>query len=147
MKKIEDLFKELGPAGKGELLTVPKKFVGPTSKKTFRDARRTLDERQGRGPRELAKDYNETWNEYVKRIQYDRREAILLKAVPERRCAKCGETRVKSRQWVILRGDALKYFEPLTCVCRSCYRRLYVNGHCAGDAGGRPRKKGRRKML
>ena len=111
----------------------------PDYKKMFRDARRTFDEKESRGHRGPLKPWDESWNEYVKRTTREEREALLDEQVPERVCGRCGELRLRSRQWVILRGTGLKTFEPLACVCRGCYRKYHVN--LSEDVGGRPRKR------
>lgn len=107
-------------------------------KKMFRDARKTFDERQRRARRGPLKAWDETWNEYVKRAARESREALLFEHVPERVCGKCGKLKLKSKQWVVLRGKELRVFEPYPCVCRGCYRKYYVN--LTKDVGGRPRK-------
>lgn len=100
-----------------------------TDKKMFRDARRTLDERAGRGPREALKAWDETWNDYVKRRQAERREALLNEHVPKRRCALCGVVKLRSRQWIELDSTQQRVMEQttgkrLTMVCKGCKMRM-----------------------
>ena len=122
--KFKSLFKTpLEP----EILRVQKPRP-PNPKQMFRDARRTLEERRDRGPREPMINWDESKVEYVKRTRHARRQALLDEHVPERRCPICGETKLRSRQWVVLDERMTAVIErctgtKATCVCKGCKMR------------------------
>lgn len=108
--------------------TTPERPKSPSYKRMFRDARRTLDERGTRGPREPMIGWDESKVEYVKRTRHARRQALLDEHVPERTCPTCGETKTRSRQWVVLDARQSSVIERVTgvtakCVCKGCKMR------------------------
>ena len=109
-----------------------------TFAKVFKDARVTLEERAGQGPKDPMKNWDESWVEYRKRCRVENREAILNQLCPSRICPLCDETKPKSRQLVVLNRAACIVLEPHKVVCRSCYKKHYVNR--SKNKGGRPKK-------
>ena len=91
----------------------------------------------------IRREPGETVSEYVARRDKDRREALLNRVVPERKCPVCGKTRVKSRSWVrvskaMLRvvvasmsnggaslSDVGKLKKKMIC-CLSCWRTRFT---------------------
>lgn len=107
--------------------TTPERARAPSYRKMFRDARRTLEEKRGRGPRDALMQ-GQSPAEYAQRVREVAREALLDEHVPTRRCALCGDLRLRSRQWVKLsesQARAIEYAtgELLTVICKSCKMR------------------------
>jgi hypothetical protein len=93
-------------------MELPLPFLGPdlatrsgtTGKSTSRGA-------LGDGERTMSKFTDRRYRrEYYRDAARRAREAELDRVFPDRRCPACGETRTKSRQWVLSSG-----------VCRSCF--------------------------
>ena len=127
-----------GPYHEEKRLGEPRRKLKRTFKKMFKDARVTLEERVGQGPKDPMKNWDESWVEYRKRCRIENREAILFSLCPSRICPLCDETKPKSRQLVVLNRAARKVLEPHKVVCRSCYKKHYVNR--SKNKGGRPKK-------
>lgn len=111
----------------------------PSAKRMFRDARRTLDEKRARGPRDALMQ-GQTPAEYIQRVRAERREALLNLHVPTRHCGLCGELRLRSRQWVVLTESeawviATATGKGLAVICKSCKMRRV---RPAGDATTKP---------
>lgn len=120
-----------------------------TDKNTFRDARRTLDERQAPPPRDPMIDWDETKIEYVKRYKRAAREALLNECVPDRKCPLCGEHKLESTEWCEVTRRQFSRFQDSPehlatleehlgkVVCRACVKRLdYAAGHKTGRKKG-----------
>ena len=102
-------------------------------KKIFRDARKTLDERERR-IKVPKKNWDESRIEYVKRYRIECREALLLRCVPDRVCPVCKKVRCESALWFVITEQRLKRFERLPeiralfqkylhkVICRSCIK-------------------------
>jgi len=122
---------------------------GSRTKRMFKDARKTLEERGMKPPQEPVQYWDESHVEYVKRYKRENREALLLECVPERKCPVCGELRLRSAQWVFVTRkhldrfkDMPKYLEIFEAhldkvICRSCvtawnYERRRLEGRSMG---------------
>ena len=102
-------------------------------KKIFRDAKKTLEERQRREIK-FKREWNESRVEYVKRFRAERREALLQKCVPKRVCPVCKKVRLESALWFVITKQRVKRFKRLPkihalftkhlnkVICRSCCR-------------------------
>lgn len=88
-------------------------------KNIFRDARRTINEREKKAV-VLKKDWNETWIEYTKRQREYRRQARLDACIPHRKCVVCENVKLKSRQWIILNEKNSKLVGHKV-ICKSCW--------------------------
>ncbi len=123
------LKKKVGPI----LKKAPGMVVRQSVKKTFRDARKTLEERAN-PVKEPMRNWDESEVEYVKRYKRDRREALLFECVPHRRCPICRKVRLKSAQWFVIKQKRLAKFKSLPewfeifeaylgkVICRSCVK-------------------------
>ena len=113
-----------------------------TMKKLFKDARATLEERKGQGPKDPMKNWDESWVEYTQRIRKENREVLLNSLCPSRECSLCHKIKMNSRQWVILGKKAQEVLWPMIqceVVCRVCYYKHYVNR--SKNKGGRPKSR------
>ena len=102
-------------------------------KKIFRDAKKTLEERQRREIK-FKREWDESRVEYVKRFRAERREALLLRCVPKRVCPVCKKVRLESALWFVITEQRVKRFKHLPeihklftkhlnkVICRSCCR-------------------------
>ena len=102
-------------------------------KKIFRDAKKTLEERQRREIK-FKREWDESRVEYVKRFRAERREALLQKCVAHRVCPVCKKVRLESALWFVITEQRVKRFKRLPeihklftkhlnkVICRSCCR-------------------------
>jgi len=90
-----------------------------TYKKMFQDARNTIDKKDEK-PRVVRKEWDESWNEYIKRNRDSSRLILLSRLNPSNRCPLCEKVKVKSRQWVILKAIQIRIIGHRV-VCKSCY--------------------------
>lgn len=116
-----------------EIFGMPKKTKAPSYRRMFRDARRTLEEKRGRGPRDALMQ-RQSKAEYAQLVREVAREALLREHVSERRCALCGGLKLRSRQWVFL-SESQAYElcrqtgKGLATICKSCFQRHVSRRH------------------
>jgi len=85
-------------------------------KRLFSNAKKTLEdiERFSKNVTRKTKMLEgESKADYLRRTRKEKREALLFRVVPERRCPICKRIKLRSKQWVI-------NIEKGTAICRSC---------------------------
>jgi hypothetical protein len=94
-------------------------------------ARRLSAEKNAR--RCVRREKGESLADYARRFKRERRQAFLLKKIPDRKCKLCGETKLKSRSWVIVTKQHLYRVAALVEARRVSledYAKLRAAGAC-----------------